>query len=73
MYYTFPKNLTATILKLKSFHKWAKSEGISDASLKRAVEEIAKGLVDADLGSGLYKKRVARQGEGKRGELIEVR
>jgi hypothetical protein len=55
------------ILKLRSFHRWAKSEGISDASLKKAVNEIARGLVEADLGSGLFKKRVAREGEGKRG------
>ena len=55
------------ILKLRSFHRWAKGEGISDASLKKAVNEIARGLVEADLGSGLFKKRVAREGEGKRG------
>lgn len=55
------------ILKLKSFHRWAKSEGISDKSLKKAVDEIFSGLIDADLGAGLLKKRVARSGEGKRG------
>ena len=61
------KDFVMMILKLKSLHRWARSEGISDASLKKAVSEIARGLVDADLGSGLFKKRVARQGEGKRG------
>ncbi|OGT47011.1 MAG: hypothetical protein A3E82_01965 [Gammaproteobacteria bacterium RIFCSPHIGHO2_12_FULL_38_11] len=55
------------ILKLKSFHRWAKSEGVSDASLKKAVNEITRGLVEGDLGGGLFKKRVAREGEGKRG------
>ena len=28
---------------------------------------MAHGLVDADLGSGLFKKRIARFGSGKRG------
>ena len=54
------------ILKLKSFHRWAKSESISDTSLKKAVNEIMRGLVEVDLGSGLFKKRVAREGAGKR-------
>ena len=32
-----------------------------------AVHEISRGLFDAHLGHGLYKKRVARMGQGKRG------
>jgi hypothetical protein len=32
-----------------------------------AVDEMRRGLVDADLGGGLLKKRIARQGGGKRG------
>ena len=32
-----------------------------------AVREMSDGLVDADLGSGLVKKRVARPGQGKSG------
>lgn len=55
------------ILKLRSFHRWAKREGVSDASLKKAVHEMIRGLVDVDLGGGLFKKRVAREGKGKRG------
>jgi hypothetical protein len=35
--------------------------------LYEAVREMEKGLVDANLGSLLYKKRVARPGSGKRG------
>jgi len=31
------------------------------------VVEIQKGLIDARLGGGLIKKRVARSGHGKRG------
>ena len=41
--------------------------GLTDACLFSAVSEIAQGLVDADLGDHLFKKRVALQGQGKRG------
>lgn len=55
------------IFKTKWFSRWAKSECITDVALIKAVNEIMLGLVDADLGAGLLKKRVARTGEGKRG------
>lgn len=32
-----------------------------------AIEDASRGLVDADLGGGVIKQRVARQGEGKSG------
>lgn len=54
------------IFKHKSFHQWAKSEGVTDSILKKAIEEIEKGLYEGNLGSGLYKKRVAMPGQGKR-------
>lgn len=44
-----------------------KKEKVLDSCLCDAVDEIRKGLIDADLGGGLIKKRVARQGSGKRG------
>ena len=34
--------------------------------LLKAVEEMEGGLIDADLGSNLYKKRIALAGRGKR-------
>jgi len=34
--------------------------------LCRAIDEMEHGLVDADLGQCLYKKRIARPGAGKR-------
>jgi hypothetical protein len=40
---------------------------ISDASLRDAVERAERGLVDADLGSGVIKQRVARPGQGRSG------
>lgn len=41
--------------------------GVSDGALSAAVDEMARGLVDADLGGHLVKKRVALPGQGKRG------
>ena len=41
--------------------------GISDLSLCAAVSEMLSGLIDADLGNGLLKKRIARTGQGKSG------
>ena len=38
-----------------------------DTTLCVAVTEMAAGLVDADLGGGVYKKRMAMPGRGKRG------
>ena len=40
---------------------------IADDVLCAAVEEMASGLVDADLGGHVYKKRVPVPGRGKRG------
>lgn len=42
-------------------------EGVKDADLCRAAMEMSRGLVDADLGGGLLKKRIGRSGQGKRG------
>lgn len=55
------------IFKSKYFHRWASSEGLSDDALKKAVKEIEDGLDVVSLGGGLYKKRVMRVGQGKRG------
>jgi hypothetical protein len=40
---------------------------LDDRLLRKAVEEMDLGLVDADLGGNVYKKRVALPGRGKRG------
>ncbi len=55
------------IYKHRCFHKWARHEAIHDVLLIRAVHELERGLVDADLGGGLFKKRISRNGQGKRG------
>lgn len=55
------------VFKTRAFARWARREGVSDRLLRGAVADIAAGLVDADLGGGVYKKRLARPGQGKRG------
>lgn len=57
------------IYKTKVFSRWAAEQGLNDLSLWKAVSEMMSGLIDADLGSGLLKKRVARTGQGKSGSF----
>ena len=55
------------IYKTRIFHRWANDEGLTDAAICDAVKEMNNGLFDADLGGGLFKKRIAKQGKGKSG------
>ena len=57
------------IYKLKWFKRWASKEGLSDSLLKLVIAEMQQGLVDADLGANVYKKRVPLLGQGKSGSL----
>ncbi len=47
--------------------RFADRERIADDSLSDAIDRAAKGLVDADLGGGIIKQRVARPGQGRSG------
>jgi hypothetical protein len=49
----------------KKFRNWANSESISDKALCDAAKEAFGGHIDGDLGGFLFKKRVARKGQGK--------
>jgi len=57
----------ARIFKNGWFERFARKERIADASLREAVQRAESGLVDADLGGGVIKQRVARTGQGKSG------
>jgi hypothetical protein len=57
----------ARSFKVKTFERWMRKVGLTDAMLRVAVEEMSRGLIDASLGGHLVKKRVARTGFGKRG------
>lgn len=54
------------IIKTKAFSKWAAKEGLTDEILNTAVSEMKQGLIDADLGGYVMKKRVATNRQGKR-------
>lgn len=53
--------------KTKWFARFARRESIADKSLREAIERAERGSIDADLGGGLIKQRVARQGQGRSG------
>jgi hypothetical protein len=55
------------IFVLRGFAKFQRRERIAAATLKKAVAELERGVIDADLGGGLIKQRVSREGQGKRG------
>jgi hypothetical protein len=55
------------IFKSKWFVKFARKNGLGDAALQAAAVEIEAGNFDADLGGHVYKQRIARSGQGKRG------
>lgn len=55
------------VFKTRWFARFARGERISDASLCEAVRRAERGLVDADLGGGVIKQRVARPGQGRSG------
>ncbi|SEB58290.1 type II toxin-antitoxin system RelE/ParE family toxin [Paraburkholderia caballeronis] len=55
------------VFKNRHFQRWMRKSGLTDAALCEAVEEMIAGLIDADLGGGVVKKRVGLSGRGKRG------
>ena len=57
------------VMKTRHFCRWMRKTELSDAVLCQAVAEMEAGLVDADLGGGVVKKRVALPGRGKSGSV----
>jgi hypothetical protein len=55
------------IFKTKWLRRYARRERIADHRLREAIERAESGLVDADLGGGVIKQRVARDGQGRSG------
>jgi hypothetical protein len=47
--------------------KWAQKQKLPDSALLEAIRDIELGRSAFSLGSGLYKVRIARSGQGKRG------
>jgi hypothetical protein len=55
------------VFKTRHFNRWLRKTELTDQALCAAVEEMRRGLIDADLGGGVVKKRVGLAGRGKRG------
>ena len=55
------------IFKNAWFCRFARREKIKDAVLIEAIARAERGLIDADLGGGVFKQRLARPGQGRSG------
>ncbi|MGO9483927.1 MAG: type II toxin-antitoxin system RelE/ParE family toxin [Rhodomicrobium sp.] len=51
----------------RAFGQFAHKERLGDRMLCEAIERAERGIVDADLGGGVIKQRVARPGQGRSG------
>ena len=54
------------------FARFADKQNIGDDDLREAVFRAERGLIDADLGGGVIKQRIARKGQGKSGGFRSV-
>lgn len=55
------------IYQNKWFSQWATQQNISNADLCEVIRRAQNGLVDANLGAGVIKQRLARPNQGKSG------
>lgn len=55
------------VFKNAWFERFSRKQSIADKALLEAIERAERGLIDADLGGGVIKQRVARPGQGKSG------
>lgn len=60
------------VFKTRAFLRLMRKTGLRDADLCDAVMEMQLGLIDADLGGRILKKRVPLPGKGKRGSARTV-
>ena len=58
---------TLAVYKSKPFARFARKARIPDADLWEAARLANEGVIDADLGGGIIKQRIARAGQGKSG------
>ncbi|MBV9929780.1 MAG: type II toxin-antitoxin system RelE/ParE family toxin [Alphaproteobacteria bacterium] len=56
----------------KEFARLARRSRLADDQLQEAVDRAEAGTVDADLGGGLVKQRVAQPGKGRSGGFRTV-
>ena len=55
------------VFKTRHFSRWMRKTELTESALCNAVTEMIQGLIDADLGGGVVKKRVGLAGRGKSG------
>jgi hypothetical protein len=55
------------VYKTKEFSRFARKADLGDEDLLEAAKALAFGRWDADLGGGVFKQRIAREGGGKSG------
>ena len=55
------------IFKTRIFARFARKVALTDTALSNAIMHAERGLIDADLGGGVIKQRIARRGDGKSG------
>ena len=55
------------IYKTKWMARYTRRQRISDQVLTEAIARVGRGSIDADLGGGIIKQRVARSGQGRSG------
>ena len=53
------------VFKTKPFVRFARREGRDEAALCDTVRRAEQGVVEADLGGGVIKHRIARPGQGR--------
>jgi hypothetical protein len=56
---------TSQVFVTKTFARWMRKSQVTDLDILGATEEMVQGLIDANLGGHLVKKRVALRGRGK--------
>lgn len=60
------------VFRTRAFTRFARREGLEDGALFEAMQRAGKGLIDADLGGGVIKQRIARKGQGKSGGFRSI-
>ena len=60
------------VFKTKPFSRFCSIEGIEDVLLCEAVKRAETGLIDADLGGGVIKQRLPREGQGRSGGFRSI-
>ena len=56
---------TSEVFVTRTFARWMRKSQVTDLDILGATEEMVQGLIDANLGGHLVKKRVALRGRGK--------